>query len=40
MQIFLRGKKVKTLAVEKSLSQTEVDRYKPQILVSFESFIN
>ncbi|XP_028413636.1 MORC family CW-type zinc finger protein 3-like [Dendronephthya gigantea] len=29
MQIILRDKKVKTLVVEKSLSKTEVDRYKP-----------
>ena len=36
MQIILRGKKVKTLVVEKSLSKTEVDRYKPQALVSFD----
>ena len=29
MQIFLRGKKVKTVVIQKSLSKTEIDTYKP-----------
>ena len=30
MQIYLRCKKVKTMQIQKSLSKTEVDVYKPQ----------
>lgn len=29
MQIFLRGQKVKTVVIQKSLSKTEIDTYKP-----------
>ena len=32
MQILLRGKKVKTVAIAKSLSKTEVDYYRPSTL--------
>ena len=35
MKIVIRGQKVKTKLISKSLSQTEVDVYKPTWLVSF-----
>lgn len=35
MKIVLRGQKVKTKLISKSLSQTEVDVYKPTWLISF-----
>ena len=35
MKIILRGEKVKTKLVSKSLSKTEYDVYKPMWLVSF-----
>ena len=31
MQIFLRGKKVRTTVITKSLSKTEVDYYRPSM---------
>ena len=37
MQIILRGKKVKTVAIAKSLSKTEVDYYRPQVLANNSS---
>ena len=35
MKIFIRGKKVKTKLVSKSLSRTEKDVYKPTWLVKY-----
>ena len=31
MQIILRGKKVRTTVITKSLSKTEVDTYRPSV---------